>query len=74
VVNYSAAVAAHTVTAAPCKRAEPPPTALVRVHSFVLLLVAPLHSEQISLISPGGVLAAVFAVYHVTKFLKLARF
>jgi hypothetical protein len=36
--------------------------------------VAPLHSEQISLISPAVVLAAVFAIYHVTKFLKLARF
>jgi hypothetical protein len=74
VVGNSAAVAVHTLAAAPCERAEPPPTALVRVHSFVRWLVSPLLSEQISLISPAGVLAAVFPVFHVTTFLKLERF
>jgi hypothetical protein len=74
VVDYSAAVAAHTAATAPHAHTESPPTALERVLSFVSRLMAPLPSEKYSLILPAGVLAAVFAVPHGARFLKLERF
>jgi hypothetical protein len=46
VVHYSAAVAAHKAVADPCARTELPPTALVRMLSFVHRLMAPLRSEK----------------------------
>jgi hypothetical protein len=73
-VDYSAAVAANMAAAAPCACAESPPTALVRVHSFVCRLMAHLPSEKNSLVVPVGVLAAVFAIPYVAPFLKLERF
>jgi hypothetical protein len=73
VVDYSAAVAAHKAAAAPLACTKLLPTALVRKLSFVSCQMVPLPSEKNSLILPAGVLAAVFAVYYVARFLKLER-
>jgi hypothetical protein len=73
-VGYLAAVAAHTAAAASSANEETPPTALMRVLSSVRRQMAPLRSDQNSLIPLDGVLAAVFAVPHVAWFLKLERF
>jgi hypothetical protein len=63
---------AHTAAAVLHARTESSPTSLVRVRFFLHRLMAPLPSEQNFLISPAGVLAAVFARPHVARFLKLA--
>jgi hypothetical protein len=73
VVDYLALVVAHTVAAAPCECTELPPTALVRMLSFIRRLMAPLPSEKNSLKIPAGVLVAVFAVHYVARFFKLER-